>query len=178
MHPANRDKAVEANNQYRIAGVFSFGRGLIDRGTISGLDTKYRSLARLEKDDVVISRLGGWEGAVAVVGSDFAGAYVSPEYPVFIPDRERLIPQYFSALSRSPRLWELIEKSTRGSMARRKRIKAEHFLSVEIWLPPPDEQERIASLVDLTLAVESDLAGSRSVIAAVGQAVLSEAFAN
>jgi type I restriction enzyme M protein len=178
MRPASREQAVDPSNHYRIAGIFSFGRGFIDRGTISGLDTKYRSLARLEEDDIVISRLGGWEGAVAVVDNNFAGAYVSQEYPVFAPDRERLLPRYFSALSRSPRLWELIEKATRGSMARRKRIKAEHFLSVEIWLPPPAEQQRMASMIDLTLAVESGFERSRGVIAALGQAVLNEAFAD
>jgi type I restriction enzyme M protein len=178
MRPAARDKAVTPNSIYRIAGIFSFGRGLIDRGTISGFDTKYRLLARLEEDDIVMSRLGGWEGAVAVVGKDFAGAYVSQEYPIFIPDRESLSPKYFSALARSPRLWDLIERSTRGSMARRKRIKPEHFLSVEIWLPPLGEQERIAYLIGMVLAIESNLEHSCNLIAALGQTVLNEAFAN
>ncbi len=178
MRPAVRDEPVNPNSIYRIAGVFSFGRGLIDRGTISGLDTKYRSLARLEKDDIVISRLGGWEGAVAVVGEDFAGTFVSAEYPIFIADRKLLDPNYFSALARSPRLWNEIGKSTRGSMARRKRINAEHFLSVEIWLPPLNEQERTASLVRMTLIVECHLEHSRKLIQALGQTTPNEAFAD
>jgi type I restriction enzyme M protein len=178
MHPASRDRTVDPSSIYRIAGVYSFGRGLIDRGVISGLDTKYRSLACLEENDVVISRLGAWEGAVAVVDRDFAGAYVSPEYPVFVPDLKRLNPRYFSVLSRSPRLWDSIEQSTRGSMARRKRIKAEYFLSVEIWLPPHDEQERIASLVDRAYTVESELAHGRAVVTALAQAMVNEAFVN
>lgn len=177
MCPAVRDHTVDPNDIYRIAGVFSFGRGLIDRGTISGIDTRYRSLAQLDEDDIVISRLGAWEGAVAVVGSDFAGAYVSPEYPIFIPDHNSLNPNYFSALARSPRLWDSIEKSTQGSMARRKRIKAEHFLAVEIWLPPLDEQERIAAVINMALAVDSNLERGRSLITGLRQAVVGEAFA-
>jgi hypothetical protein len=63
-------------------------------------------------------------------------------------------------------------------MARRKRIKAEHFLSVKIRLPPRDEQKRIAALTGLTLGVEKALDRNRGVIAALGQSVLDGAFEN
>jgi type I restriction enzyme S subunit len=178
LSPSGSDETVDPNRAYRIAGVYSFGRGLIDRGTIGGLDTKYRSLTRLAADDIIVSRLGGWEGAVAVVPERFDGAYVSAEYPVFAPDREVIVPDYFAGIARSPWLWDAIGGSTRGSMARRKRVKAEDFLSVKVWLPPPVVQSRVASLINKTFSAEGALEHSRSLVAALGSAALNEAFAN
>jgi len=178
MTPSDADEMVDPDRNYRIAGVYSFGRGLIDRGTVGGVDTKYRTFARLEADDVVISRLGAWEGAVAVVGKQFAGAHVSPEFPVFNLDREILDPAYFAGVARSPWLWDAIGDSTRGSMARRKRVKAEHFLSIEVWLPPLAEQSRVASLLRKAFAAERAQQHSRSLVAALGPAALNESFAD
>jgi type I restriction enzyme, S subunit len=178
LSQSDSDETVNPDGTYQIAGVYSFGRGLIDRGTIGGVDTKYRSLTRLEEDDIVISRLGGWEGAVTVVPKQFAGAYVSAEYPVFTPDPAILDPSYFAGIARSPRLWDAIAGSTRGSMARRKRIKVEHFLSVEVWLPRLTEQNRIALLINKTSVAEGLLQQSRNLTASLGPAALNEAFAN
>jgi type I restriction enzyme, S subunit len=178
LSPSGSDETVDPNRAYRIAGVYSFGRGLIDRGTIGGHDTKYRSLTRLTADDIIVSRLGGWEGAVAVVPERFDGAYVSAEYPVFTPDRENIDPDYFAGIARSQWLWDAIGGSTRGSMARRKRVKAEDFLSVEVWLPPPAVQSRVASLINKAFIAEGALEHSRSLVAALGPAALNKAFAN
>jgi type I restriction enzyme S subunit len=178
LSPSGSDETVDPNRTYRIAGVYSFGRGLIDRGTIGGLDTKYRSLTRLAADDIIVSRLGGWEGAVAVVPERFDGAYVSAEYPVFTPDRGVIDPDYFAGIARSPWLWDAIGGSTRGSMARRKRVKAEDFLSVEVWLPPPAVQSRVTSLINKAFTGEGASERSRSLVAALGPAALNEAFAN
>jgi type I restriction enzyme S subunit len=172
------DVAVDPGGDYRIAGVYSFGRGLIDRGTITGLDTKYRSLTRIATDDIVVSRLGGWEGAVAVAPRQFAGTYVSAEYPVFTPNRGILDPNYFAGIARSPWLWDAIGGSTRGSMARRKRVKVEDFLSIEVWLPPLSEQHRAASLIGKAFNAERALEHSHSLVAALGPAALNQAFAN
>jgi hypothetical protein len=176
MCQVTRDELVDPMTSYRLAGVFSFGRGLIDRGTISGFDTKYRSLTRLEENDIVISRLGAWEGAVAVVARDFAGAFVSQEYPIFAADQDKLDPNYFSALARSPRLWDAIDRSTQGSMARRKRIKPENFLSVEISLPPLKKQAQIATLSNRMLDIAGTLEQDQSIAVAFRHAVLADAF--
>jgi restriction endonuclease S subunit len=174
---ADAAEAVEPDGVYRIAGVYSFGRGLIDRGAIDGVDTRYQSLARLGLDQVVISRLGAWEGAVAVVDERFAGFYVSPEFPRFTPNRDALNPSYFAGIAKSPWLWDAIGGSTRGSMARRKRVKAEHFLSIEVWLPPPAEQDRVADLLGKAFATERALARGRSLASALQPAALNAAFA-
>jgi type I restriction enzyme, S subunit len=170
-------EVVEPDGVYRLAGVYSFGRGLIDRGTIDGVDTRYQSLARLGRDQVVISRLGAWEGAVAVVDGRFDGFYVSPEFPRFTPKPDVLNPSYFAGIAKSRWLWDAIGGSTRGSMARRKRVKTERFLSIEAWLPPRAEQDRVADLLGKVFAAERALARGRSLASALEPAALNAAFA-
>lgn len=133
-------RPVRPSMSYRMAGVFSFGRGLIDRGHIKGEDTKYRTFNILREDDVVVSKLGAWEGGVAVVTRDFDGACASSEFPTFQIDRSRMLPRYLAGVVRSPRFWQAVDGATKGSMARRKRITPERFLQLEVELPPLEYQ--------------------------------------
>jgi type I restriction enzyme S subunit len=138
---------VVVHDEYPIAGVYSFGRGVIDRGVISGSETSYKSLTRLDKDDVVFSKLGAWEGAVAVVPADFDGFHVSSEFPTFEVDHGLLEPAFLSGVVRSPEFWALMNSGTQGSMARRKRINPSQFLATEIWLPPVEQQSVASELM-------------------------------
>jgi restriction endonuclease S subunit len=138
---------VVVHDEYPIAGVYSFGRGVIDRGVISGSETSYKSLTRLDQDDVVFSKLGAWEGAVAVVPADFDGFYVSSEFPTFEVDHGLLTPAFLSGVVRSPEFWALMNSGTQGSMARRKRINPSQFLATEIWLPPVEQQSVASELM-------------------------------
>jgi hypothetical protein len=140
---------VEATTSYRIAGVYSFGRGLIDRGELLGSETSYKALGRLTSDMVVISKLGAWEGAVAVVEDAFEDFFVSSEFPRFTFHSDLTTPLFFRGLARSPSFWEAIDGVTRGSMARRKRTTPDQYLRTKLWLPPKAEQDRAVRQLEL-----------------------------
>ena len=89
--PSEAQLAVDASADYRVTGIYSFGKGLIDRGWISGSETSYKTLTRLHEGNIVISKLNGWEGAVAVVDRAFDNTCVSGEYPTFIVHVFRLV---------------------------------------------------------------------------------------
>lgn len=175
--PSTRQVSVDAADQYRIAGIYSFGRGLIDRGPISGADTSYKTLTVLEEGDVVVSKLGGWEGAVAVVEPRFRGFCVSSEFPTFTPDRSALAPAFFQGLARSPRFWQQVAAGTRGSMARRKRITTREFLATEAWLPPLADQQRVAKQISGIDEVSRSRLAASERLDALLPAALNEAFA-
>lgn len=147
LQPTDSYVDIEPSQRYRIAGIFSFGRGLLHRKEILGAETSYKTFTVLHHGDVVISKLGGWEGAVTVVGPEFDGYCVSSEYPTFKIVDESCLPGYMLGVTRAPTFWESVNANTRGSMARRKRISSDEFLRVEIWLPPIDMQERVASWI-------------------------------
>lgn len=154
----DRDETpVEPTHIYRIAGMYSFGRGIFEREPVSGADMSYRSLFRLKADSLVMSRLNGWEGAIAVVGHEYEGCFVSNEYPTFAIDASRAVPSYLSFICRWPTFWEALRDRARGMGsdvgARRLRVHPDRLLEVEIPLPDCDEQHRVAQRLDSTLSL-------------------------
>ncbi len=177
LRPTTSHVDIEPNQRYRIAGIFSFGKGPLHRKEILGAETSYKTFTVLRQGDVVISKLGGWEGAVTVVGPEFDGYCVSSEYPTFKIVDESCLPGYMLGVTRSPLFWESVNANTRGSMARRKRISSDEFLRVEIWLPPIDVQERIASWIH-TLDLGSRFwQRSEELRSAIVPAAMNQAFA-
>lgn len=174
--PSTRQVSVDAADQYRIAGIYSFGRGLIDRGEISGSDTSYKTLTVLDEGDVVVSKLNGWEGAVAVVDRTFLGHCVSSEYPTFKPDPAQVRPAFFRGIARSTLFWDALNRNARGSMVRRRRINSTEFLATEVWLPPVPDQAQIAAWLNTLDQGSIVRAESAARIEALLPAALNEAF--
>jgi type I restriction enzyme S subunit len=177
LEPSGSTVPVEPANEYLIAGIYSFGRGLIDRGPITGSDTSYTTLTRLAAGDIVVSKLNGWEGAVAVVDEGFVGYHVSSEYPSFTPDRQFLLPEFFSGIAQAPSFWNDLNTSARGSMVRRRRINPKEFLATPVWLPPADVQAHVARTIALARAVGEARVAAAARVDALLPAALNEAFA-
>ena len=177
MTPADTRVPVHPDRAYRVAGTYSFGRGLIDRGAISGSETSYKEFSKLAIGEVVVSKLNGWEGAVAVVPPPFDGCYVSSEYPVFKVDRSALLPGFFDGVARSPVFWAELDRMARGSMVRRRRINPSEFLRAEIWVPPLDEQAAIARQIASVVALSNRRGASVDRTDALVPAALNQAFA-
>lgn len=146
LERVSSSEAVQPNDVYPLAGIYSFGRGLICREPISGADTKYTHLTKLRAGQLVMSKLNAWEGALAVVPDEFAGSYVSSEYPVFNVDCSVASISYLKHIVSWPALWEKL--TPRGSMVRRKRTTPEVLLQTCAPLPDLDEQRRIAAKLD------------------------------
>jgi hypothetical protein len=167
---------IDLDGTYRIAGIYSFGRGFIDRGAIPGRDTSYKEFTKLSIGDVVVSKLNGWEGAVAVVSPTFDGYCVSSEYPVFELDASVLLPGFFDGVARSPSFWAELDRKARGSMVRRRRINPSEFLSAEIWVPPLDVQVRVARKIASVVALSERRRESIARLEALVPAALNEVF--
>lgn len=172
-----RQVSVEPADDYLVAGIYSFGRGLIDRGPITGSDTSYKTLTRLSAGDIVVSKLNGWEGAVAVVDERFAGYHVSSEYPTFTPLRERLLPEFFAGVARAPSFWDALNTSARGSMVRRRRINPKEFLSTHVWLPPAETQAHLSRVIADAAAIGEARRSATARVDALLPAALNDAFA-
>jgi type I restriction enzyme S subunit len=137
---------VRLEETYRTAGIYSFGRGLFARPPITGAETKYKTLCRLHRDQLVLSRLKAWEGAIAMVPGDFDGMVVSREYPTFTVNRQVAEPFYLGWLCRWEPFWALLRDRSKGLGARRDRVHPDHLLSVEIALPPLEKQCRLRGI--------------------------------
>lgn len=143
-----RPVVVESTSTFPTAGVYSFGRGMLVRGTISGSDTKYARLYQVQVDDFVLSRLKAFEGAVAVVDRGSSGRFVSQEFPTFVIDSDRCLPRYMHHVCTWPAFWERLAGGSKGVGSRRERVHVDQLLAVTVPLPTLNEQRRLCTILD------------------------------
>ena len=138
---------VESQRSYPVAGVFNAGNGLFPRERMDGSATNYPALYRLHTDQLVMRKLTAWEGPITTVDEEYDGYFVSPEFPTFTLDRRFLEPSYMRLVCQTPELWEAMKNTSTGTVQRRKRVSPSALLSIELNLPPLQEQRRIADLI-------------------------------
>lgn len=139
---------VSQLNEVNLAGVYSFARGLFKRGPMLPGDTSYKSYNRLVADDFVISVPKAWEGALARVTPEFEGWFLSPVFPTFRANRERLEPRFLEWFCKRVSVWTQLQGKSRGIGARRESVHPDQFLSLEIPLPPLAEQRRVVARIE------------------------------
>lgn len=144
LEPACDITPTDSTTRYDIAGVYSFGRGMFERASLQGSQTSYRVLHRLRTDQLVMSRLKAWEGALAVVPARLNGWFVSPEFPTFDIATTGVDRDYLGALVTSEPFWAHLKQASQGIGARRERVKALRLLEQVVNLPPMSVQQEIA----------------------------------
>ncbi len=145
--PVERPEAPSPGTIYRQLGVQLWGKGAYERESLDGSQTKYKTLSRVEADDVVVNKIWARNGSVAVVPKNLSGCYVSGEFPTFTPNRQKLDPRWIHWLTKTKSLWEQCDEKSRGTSGKN-RIRPEQFLSVCIPLPPLPEQRRIVDWIE------------------------------
>jgi len=131
---------VEPTAVYRGAGILSYGRGLFNKGTFSGSETRYSKLRRLHAGQIVYSRLFAWEGAFAFVEPEFDGACVSQEFPAFDVD-ETADPKWVHLCLSRTAFWESLVGTGLGQ--RRRRVQPKEILAKSVPMPELAEQRRL-----------------------------------
>lgn len=147
VSPVERLEIPIPGKPYRQVGVRLWGEGAYERELLDGGETKYKTLSRVEADDIVVNKIWARNGSVAVVSKKLAGSYVSGEFPTFKPAAEKLEPRWFHWLTKTPTFWEQCDAKSRGTSGKN-RIRPEQFLEIEIPLPPLPEQRRIVARIE------------------------------
>ena len=108
--------------------------------------------------DLVISKIRAGQGSICIIGDEFDHVAVSPEYPVYVPDSERVCPEYLALVLRAPEFLSQLVGAASGNTTKR-RIRPAFFESRRIPLPPLDEQRAIAAAHRAALDRAADLSG-------------------
>lgn len=152
---------VDAATSYPMVGVLSFGRGLFDREPVQNGNTSYRFFYRLKPTHVVMSQLFGWEGALALSSEAFSGKFLSPQFPTFLCDEERLDREFLGWLMRRPAFWEDLGSRASGMGDRRRTLNPNALFECEIPLPPLPEQRRVVARIEVLVAKITKAGGLR-----------------
>lgn len=137
---------VEADDHYKMAGVKWYGEGVFHRETVRGNEQSAKWLSPIVPGSLMYNRLFAWKASFAVVPSDLADCYVSNEFPQFVADTSKVLPEYLYLWCVSERTIKAVNAASTGSAAvSRNRFREEFFLDFEIPLPPLPVQLKIVA---------------------------------
>ena len=81
-------ESIELDKTYSMVGIYSYGKGLFEKEDLIGLNTSYKTFYKLKENHIVLSQLFGWEGAISLSSEQFAGKYVSSQFPTFLVNED------------------------------------------------------------------------------------------
>jgi type I restriction enzyme S subunit len=152
-----RPVQVELYDEYVEIGVRSFGRGIFHKEPAEGAALGNKRVFRIEPDDLVISNVFAWEGAIAVASEGERGVIGSHRFMTFVPADERLDIRWASWFFRSELGLELIRRASPGSAGRNRTLAIDRFEALEIPLPTVEEQRLVAARLDHVQAAATNL---------------------
>jgi type I restriction enzyme, S subunit len=142
------EEAIEpqADKEYREITVKLWGKGVIERGRITGAEISGRRFVA-RTGQFIASRIDARNGAMGLVPASLDGALVTNDFPLFNLKTERLEPAFLGWLCRTADFVELCLRASEGT-TNRVRLKEERFLALEIPLPSLAEQRRVVARIE------------------------------
>lgn len=147
---------LQPDRRYRQVKVRLWGKGVVLRDEIEGLEFAGVRRLRVRSGQLILSRIDARNGAIGIVPDELDGAVVSNDFPTFDLDLMRLLPAFLGWLSKTPDLVDRCRGASEGT-TNRIRLDEHRFLGIEIPLPPLDEQRRIAARFDRLTELGDDL---------------------
>jgi type I restriction enzyme S subunit len=166
--------SVEPDAEYRVAGVAIAGGGVFWRPMMRGAETSYPKLHRLRSGALVYRKLTAWEGPIAVVPKEFDGAVVSPEFPTFALDEQRISRGFVEFLCQLPSLHAEMRARSTGTAERRNRLKPADLLQIPVDLPSLEQQHHIGAIQHLANKLIDEAAALSAVSLAYREHVFAE----
>jgi len=136
----------EADTEYREITVKLWGKGVIERGRVTGAEISGRRFVA-RTGQFIASRIDARNGAMGLVPASLNGALVTNDFPLFHLNAKRLEPAFLGWLCRTADFVELCLRASEGT-TNRVRLKENSFLALEIPLPPLAEQRRVVARIE------------------------------
>lgn len=145
--PVIRSVDVSPTTSYRTIGVKWWGEGAYERETIDGLQTAAKTLSIVKENDLIINKIWVRHGSIAIAGKNVDGCAASGEFPTFEIDLNQVLPLWLHWYTKTKEFWDKCSELSQGTSGKN-RIKPDLFLTVEIPLPPLEEQRRIVGRIE------------------------------
>lgn len=168
---------VKGGRKYTFAGIKSFGKGLFEREVRTNEDFAYSTLRRLQEGDFIYPKLMAWEGAFAMVTSQFQDYVVSPEFVVFRPKQDIVCCEVLDAYFRSPVCLEAVRGASTGSNRRRRRLNPRAFLNLKVPIPDVCVQKKLKAVYQYESQSLQEICKREQKLKALRETILRKAFA-
>jgi type I restriction enzyme S subunit len=178
LKSVSRPVSVQSAETYPLLGMHWYAEGLYIKDRKLGTEIQADVLYHVRQGDFVYNRLFGWKGSFGIADASVDGCYVSNEFPCFQMDAARIIPGYLRWYFSLSRVWEEVQGNSSGSTpTSRLRLKEPQLLSMQLPLPPLDEQRRIVARIEELAARIEEARGLRREAAAEAGAIWGAAAA-
>jgi type I restriction enzyme, S subunit len=145
-----REVAIDPIKDYRLVGIYSFGKGIFHRSPKMGSELgEYRFFA-VKPGDLVLSNIQAWEGAIAHATKVDAGIVGTHRFLTYVPIAGRIDTNWARWFLLSEPGMTLIRRAAPGSTMRNRTLSIGRFEALEIPLPPIEEQRRVVCRLDRT----------------------------
>ncbi len=138
---------IITTSNYQQITVRLWGKGVVPRGEIAGLELVSGRRFRVRSGQFILSRIDARHGAFGIVPEELDGAIATNDFPSFNINEERLAPGFLGWLSRAHKFVELCRAASEGT-TNRVRLQEESFLRMLVPLPEKVEQDRIVTKLD------------------------------
>jgi len=138
---------IKPGAEYREVTVKLWGKGVVQRGLVSGSEVSGSRRFAARAGQFILSRIDARNGAIGIVPPALNGAVVTNDFPVFDIDTGRIEPTFLGWLSKTPDFVELCKRASEGT-TNRVRLQEARFLALEILVPALAEQRRIVARIE------------------------------
>lgn len=139
--------SIEPEMTYQEITVKLWGKGVVERGQVSGAGIAGSKRFLAKTGQLILSRIDARNGALGIVPPSLEGAVVTNDFPLFNLDTARLLPAFLGWLVKTKDFVDLCRRASEGT-TNRVRLQEARFLALEISLPPLHEQKRLASFCE------------------------------
>jgi type I restriction enzyme S subunit len=140
-------KIIKPKESYLRLGIRSHGKGTFTSTVEDSETIAMTHLYQVKEGDLIVNITFAWEGAIAIVGQDGNGAFVSHRFPTYTIDTKIVLPEYFKYLMLSKRFFYELGLISPGGAGRNRVMSKTDFLKIRVNIPPIEEQIKIGGIL-------------------------------
>lgn len=157
-----REVAVDPNTDYRLIGIYSFGKGIFHREPRPGAELGDYRFFQVAPTDLILSNIQAWEGAIGLATEADRGTIGTHRFLTYTGINDRIDTNWARWFFLSEPGMRLIRKAAPGTAVRNRTLAITRFEDLVIPLPPIAEQRRVATHLDRVLSHQRQIAEIRN----------------
>lgn len=132
--------------EYQLVTVQLHARGIRERSRLIGSEIKTKKQQRVKFGDLLVAEIDAKVGGYGIVPNELDGSIVSGHYFLYEIDQNQIMPDYLGFYLKTGYPEQDLQQFVKGSV-NYAAIRSQHFLEIEIPLPPLEDQRRIVEKI-------------------------------
>jgi len=159
-----RAATIDSTSKYPQVAVRSFGRGTFHKPNLDGSEITWQKPYLVKANDILISNIKAWEGAIAVANETDDGRFGSHRYLTCVPIPNVATSRFVCFHLLTEEGLSKIGEASPGTADRNRTLNAKALMKIPVPVPPIEQQlwfdnlhDKVASLRELQSATGEEL---------------------